>query len=81
MIIDALASRYHLLPSEIFARADSLDVYVMDASLTYKRYLEEEEQHKQGKGPAPAGNIPEEKLAAMLERVRSKNVSKDNKNK
>lgn len=80
LIIDSLATRYHLLPSEVLARADSVDIYIMDAALTYKKYKEDEEQHQAGNGPAPAGNIPPEKLAAMLEKVRSKNVSKDNKN-
>lgn len=75
-MVDALASRYHLLPSEVLARADSVDVYVMDAALSYRKYLEEDELHKQGKGPKPVPVVPQEKLQEILNRVRSKNEAK-----
>ena len=71
-MIDALASRYHLLPSEVLAKADSVDIYIMDAALSYRKYMEEEELHKQGKGPKPAPVMPVDKLQEILDRVRSK---------
>lgn len=75
-MVDALASRYHLLPSEVLAKADSVDIYIMDAALTYRKYMEEDELHKHGKGPKPVPVMPQEKLKEILDRVRSKNEAK-----
>ena len=71
-MVDALASRYHLLPSEVLSKADSVDIYIMDAALSYRRFMEEDELAKQGKGPPPAPYVPQDKLQEMLDRVRSK---------
>jgi hypothetical protein len=79
-MVDALASRYHLLPSEVLSKADSVDIYVMDAALTYRKYMEDEELHKSGKGPKPTPVVPEVQLQEMLSRVRSKSEAKTDKN-
>lgn len=71
-MVDALASRYHLLPSEVLSKADSVDIYIMDAALSYRRFMEEDELAKQGKGPKPAPYVPQDKLQEMFDRVRSK---------
>ena len=38
MQIDTLGKRYGLLPSEVLRRADSFDLYIMDAALTFENY-------------------------------------------
>ena len=40
MQIDSLGKRYGLLPSEVLTRADTFDVYVLDAALSYERHYE-----------------------------------------
>jgi hypothetical protein len=69
------------LPSEVLLKADSLDVYVMDAALSYKNYQEQEHLHKQGKGDKPVPNIPVNKLEEMIKSVREKGNDKNNKNR
>jgi hypothetical protein len=65
-----MATRYHLLPTEVLERADSLDYYVMDVSLGYQRYLQDKEEAK-SRGVAPtAPEIPVNKLQEMIKRVR-----------
>ena len=38
MQIDTLGKRYGLLPSEVLRKADSFDLYIMDAALTFESY-------------------------------------------
>jgi hypothetical protein len=37
-MIDSLGKRYGMLPSEILSRANTFDLYIMDASLTFENY-------------------------------------------
>jgi len=69
------------LPSEVLLKADSLDVYVMDAAFSYRNYQEQEHLHKQGKGDKPVPNIPVNKLEEMIKSVREKGNDKNNKNR
>lgn len=74
-----MATRYHLLPSQVLLTADSLDFLVMDVASTYQRYQMEQERNKnaQASGAAPvAPQIPVNKLKEMVERVRN-DCSKD----
>lgn len=70
LLLDSLATRYHQLPSQVLAHADTLDYYVMDVSMSYHNYQRERaEAQAQGRPPtAPA--IPVNKLQEMMERVR-----------
>lgn len=71
MIIDALATRYHYLPSEVLRRSDTLDLLIMDVSTAWHRMQEEQAQAKaSGKPPKP--NLPVNKLQEMIDSVRSK---------
>ena len=38
MQIDTIGKRYGLLPSEVIKRADSFDLFIMDAALTFEQY-------------------------------------------
>lgn len=50
--IDALGKRYGLLPSEILNRADTFDLYILDAALTFERYHHDKSMNK-GREPIP----------------------------
>lgn len=39
MLIDTMAERYGLLPSEVVKRANTFDVFVADTAIGYRNYL------------------------------------------
>lgn len=59
MQIDAIGKRYGLLPSEVLDRANTFDLYILDAALTYEQY-----HHKKtmNKGQEPIENYTTEQL-------------------
>ena len=67
--MDGLAQRYGLLPSEVLARADTLDVLVMDIAQSYRNWLEQQRASQPGAAPATP-QIPLNKLQEMVERHR-----------
>ena len=65
-----MATRYHLLPSEVLARADTFDLLVMDVAQAWQTQ-QQQRAHAEATGQAPpAPDIPINKLQEMLERVR-----------
>lgn len=38
LMLDSLAHRYGCLPSEVIARATTLDLFVIDAAISYDNY-------------------------------------------
>lgn len=69
-MLDAIGTRYHLLPSEVMARADTLDYMVMDVSMSYQRLQQQRADAKANGQPPPAQDLPLNKLQEMMERVR-----------
>lgn len=67
-MLDAMASRYHRLPSELIDRATTFDLLVLETALAY---------HKSRDTPSgkPTPNVKQQDLKAMLEAVRSKRGS------
>jgi hypothetical protein len=59
MQIDGLAKRYGKLPSEIMKDANTFDLYIIDAAMTYEQY-----HHKKAmnKGQEPIDNYTTEDL-------------------
>jgi len=51
MQIGTIGSRYGLLPSEVIKRADSFDLFIMDAALTFEKY--HNDKSSTGKAPIP----------------------------
>lgn len=71
MVLDNIATRYHLLPSEVLAKADTLDYLVMDVAQAYQRYHQEREEAKsKGLPPPPPKHLTVNKMKEMVERVR-----------
>lgn len=70
-MLDSLAHRYKLLPSEVIQRGDTLDVLVMETTLQWQRRQRElAEAKSSGKAP-PAAKLTQQQMQAMLARVRS----------
>lgn len=68
-MLDQLAHRYGLLPSQVLKQGDSLDITVMDVAFTYKKYVEEKNN--------PNTNMDtklfdEEQLTAAVEKQKAK---------
>lgn len=71
-MIDSMASRYGVLPSEILERGDTFDVYVLQSATAWQDYQEQMAKAKAGKGPIPTPHIPQQQLKDMLDRVKRK---------
>jgi len=64
LTLDTMAERYKCLPSEVLARGSTLDLYVMDAALSYHNY-----QHKKAMGKAD-DLYSQEELEAIMQKVK-----------
>lgn len=49
-MLDSLGKRYGMLPSEVLNRANTLDLYVMDVSLSFENYHHKKSMNN-GKDP------------------------------
>jgi len=61
--IDSLGKRYGMLPSEVIGRANTFDLYIMDAALTFENYHHKKAMNN-GKDPTPEYTTDE--LLAMV---------------
>jgi len=68
--IDSLGKRYGLLPSEILKKADTFDLYVMDAVMSYELF-----QHKKqnNKGKLPTDAYTTDQLLTIFNKGKNKN--------
>ena len=76
LTLDNLATRYHVLPTEVMSRATTFDMHVMDVATRYVRYQQEREELEQNLRSGrtqPAAPPTQEQMQAMLERVRERN--------
>lgn len=46
ILIDTMAERYGLLPSEVVARGNTFDVFVADTAIGYRNYLHDKANGK-----------------------------------
>ena len=70
IMLDSMAERYGLLPSEVIRRGDTLDISVMTAAIAYRN-----EQMEKASDPnyTPKQKEPSQsEMLAMLERVRAR---------
>lgn len=63
-MIDSIAERYGMLPSEVLARATTLDLHIVDAALSYRSY-----QQRKAQGEV-ADEYTTDELARMMESFR-----------
>jgi hypothetical protein len=77
-LLDSLANRYKLLPSEVLLKADTLDVLVADAAISFYNHTMQQQQAKSENKAAPV-DLPVSKLREILDRARSKDANKISK--
>lgn len=65
--IDGLGKRYGLLPSEVIKRADTFDLYVLDAALTFEQYHHKKAMNG-GKDPIP--DYTQDELMAIMKKAK-----------
>lgn len=70
IMIDSVATRYHVLPSQVLAHADTFDLWVLDIAATWQQQQQAQAQARSTGQLPPAPDIPVNKLQEMLERVR-----------
>lgn len=62
MAIDAMSSRYGVLPSEIMSRASTFDLFIYDSAVSYIQYAQDKAN----------GKSPEYKQEDLLEILKGK---------
>ena len=63
-----MGRRYSKLPSELFVKADTFDLMVMDVALTYEKYVNDK-----NKNVVDDSVFDQEELENKLKRVRGEN--------
>jgi len=67
MIIEGMAERYGMLPSQILREGTTVDLIYFDTALSYRNYLSESK-----KGKIPKNSVNQEDLQRRMEQVRNK---------
>ena len=62
MQIDGIGKRYGLLPSQVIKDADTFDLYIMDAAMSFEHY----HNKKQSTGKAPLPDYTDEQLLEIM---------------
>ncbi len=68
MQIDTLGKRYGLLPSEVLRKADTFDLYIMDAALSFENFHHKKAMNN-GRDPIPEYTTDE--LKAIMGKVKA----------
>jgi hypothetical protein len=68
-MIDSMGQRYGMLPSRVLCEADSFDVYIMDAALSYEKYMHDKEMRKHNKMPGDV-NLSQDQLLEGLDKFK-----------
>tara|TARA_R110000796_G_scaffold206722_1_gene323040 strand:+ start:1571 stop:1771 length:201 start_codon:yes stop_codon:yes gene_type:complete len=53
MQIDTIGKRYGMLPSQVIREADTFDLYIMDAAMSFENYYHKKANSKDGLAPVP----------------------------
>ena len=69
-MLDSLAERYGMLPSQVLERASTLDLWVFDVEVSYKNYVQRREMNKNTPGPMPE-SFDSTQLQQGLEKFRA----------
>jgi hypothetical protein len=68
LMIDGLAKRYGLLPSEVLNKCSTLDLYIMDAAMSFENFHHKKAMNN-GKDPTP--DYSEDELMKLLHKNRN----------
>jgi hypothetical protein len=66
--IDKIASRYHLLPSEVMSRGSTFDLECMDLGI---RYTVIEEQKRNGTYKKPIPKLTEKEMLNIIKKTKN----------
>lgn len=66
-MIDSLAKRYGLLPSEVLNRSNTFDLYIMDVALSFEQYHTKKQENK---NIDPTPNYTIDELQSMLNKTK-----------
>ncbi len=69
-MLDSLAERYGMLPSQVLESASTLDLWVFDVAVSYKNYVQRREMNKNNPG-AVAESFDATQLQKGLEQFRA----------
>lgn len=70
MLIDTMAERYGMLPSEVMQRANTFDVFVTDTAIGYRNYIQD---RANGKNTAyNPSDYSQDDLLTILKETRGK---------
>lgn len=67
--VDSIATRYHLLPSQVMSDATTFDLFIMDAAVSWHNYQQE---LRENGGKAPVPKLTQEQMQQMLAKVDNK---------
>jgi hypothetical protein len=65
MQIDAIGKRYGMLPSEVLSRANTFDLFIIDAALSYEQYHHKKSMNN---GQEPVDVYTTEQLLNIMNR-------------
>lgn len=65
--VDGLGKRYGLLPSEVLARGNTFDLYIMDCALTFENWHHKKAANN-GRDPIP--DYTENELMTLLNKAK-----------
>ncbi len=69
LTIDGLGKRYGMLPSDVLARSNTFDLYVMDAAMSFENFHHKKAMND-GKDPIPDYN--DDELTEMMNKAKVK---------
>jgi hypothetical protein len=69
-MLDSLATRYHLLPSQVLRQADSLDLMVYDVAVSYEAYMRDQAQRRESGLPPRNPELSVNTMQQMIDKVR-----------
>ena len=67
-MIDSLGKRYGMLPSDVLARSNTFDLYIMDAAMSFENFHHKKAMNN-GKDPIP--DFSDNELLEMMKKAKA----------
>jgi len=71
MMIDAMAERYGMLPSDVLHKGNTMDLLIFDASMSYRQHIQAKAN---GEPAVKTDDFTQDELKEMMEKRRGKSV-------
>lgn len=71
-MIDTIGKRYGKLPSKVISEANTFDLFIMDAAITYENHMQEKAYNKNNPGAGKTLNQPieDENMLVALQKFK-----------